>query len=58
LVCTSPSISTAELSNTLNLRQMTCWNFKKKVTKCIDARQDVSEEGKIMLKEVIMGVRD
>jgi len=57
LVCTSPTISTAELSTTLNLRQMTCWSFKKKVTNCIDSRKDVSEEGKVMLKEVIMGVR-
>ncbi len=57
LVCTSPTISTIELSQTLDLRQMTCWNFKKKVTKCIESRQDVSEEGKIMLKEVILGVK-
>ena len=58
LVCSSPKISTADLSETLELRQMTCWKFKKKVTQCIESRTDVSEEGKIELKEVVMGNRE
>lgn len=56
LVCTEPKISSIELSNTLDLRHMTCWNFKKKVTQCIDQRTDVSEDGKVQLKEVILGI--
>lgn len=56
LVCTSPKISTAELSETLDLRQMTCWHFKKKVTQCIESRNDVSAEGKVELKEIVMGM--
>ncbi len=55
LVCNSPEISTVELSNTLQMRQMTCWSFKKKVTQCIDEREDMSIEGKIELKEIILG---
>jgi hypothetical protein len=56
LVCSSPSISTAELSETLNLRQMTCWSFKKKVTQCIENRKDMSDQGKIELTEIILGL--
>ena len=58
LVCSEPKISTVELSTTLDLRQMTCWKFKKKVTQCIDQRTDVSEDGKVQLKEVILGLRN
>lgn len=56
LVCNSPSISTAELSVTLDLRQMTCWKFKKKVTQCIENRKDMSAAGKVELKEIILGL--
>jgi len=56
LVCNSPSISTAELSETLDLRQMTCWKFKKKVTQCIENRKDMSAAGKVELKEIILGL--
>ncbi len=56
IVCNSPSISTAELSETLDLRQMTCWKFKKKVTQCIENRKDMSAAGKVELKEIILGL--
>ena len=36
LVCNSPEISTYELSRQLELRQMTCWKFKKKISECIE----------------------
>mgnify|MGYP002628813710 CR=1 FL=1 len=57
MVCGTQNISTLELSETLNLRQMTCWKFKKKVTQCIESRADVSAEGKVELKEVVLGVK-
>jgi len=34
-VCSSPAVSTYELSRQLNTRQMTCWKFKKKIAECI-----------------------
>ncbi|MFC1729733.1 transposase [candidate division KSB1 bacterium] len=37
-VCTSPDISTYELSRQLELRQMTCWKFKKKISECIEKK--------------------
>jgi hypothetical protein len=57
MVCSSPKISTLELSERLEIRQMTCWKFKKKVTQCIESRTDVSEKGKIELKEIILGTK-
>ncbi len=55
IVCTDPNISSATLSEAVDIRQMTCWKFKKKITKCIEERKDVSSSTKIELKEVIMG---
>jgi hypothetical protein len=55
LVCSEPDISTAALSEAVNIRQMTCWKFKKKITQCIDARTDMSSSRKFELKEVILG---
>jgi hypothetical protein len=34
-VCQSPDISTYNLSRLFNIRQMTCWKFKKKIMDCI-----------------------
>ena len=58
LVCSEPKISSTKLSTTLDLRQMTCWKFKKKVTECIDQRNDVSDTSKVQLKEVILGAEN
>lgn len=55
LVCSDPSISSTELSNQVNIRHMTCWKFKKKISKCIDSRKDMSELKKVELKEIILG---
>jgi len=33
-VCNNPAISTYSLSEDLELRQMTCWKFKRKIEKC------------------------
>ena len=45
LVCNNPDISTYELSRQLELRQMTCWKLKKKISECIERR------GKLTLLE-------
>ena len=55
IVCKNPNITTSVLSETLELRQMTCWKFKKKVTECIDSRTDIDSKGKAELREVILG---
>ena len=53
-VCHSNSDSSHELSRKLNLRQMTCWTFKKKLSECINQRQDISPEVKIKLEEILL----
>jgi hypothetical protein len=35
-VCKNPDISTYEISHRINIRQMTCWKFKKKIIECIE----------------------
>ena len=55
LVCNKPDISTYKLSNDLNMRQMTCWKFKKKITECIDERGDINIFEKETLKKNLMG---
>ncbi len=42
MVCISPEISTYEISRVLNIRQMTCWNFKRKIISCIESRNDLT----------------
>lgn len=37
-VCSSPNVSSYELSRKMEKRQMTCWKFKKKITECIERR--------------------
>ena len=56
LVCTNPNISSTDLSKQVNIRHMTCWKFKKKISQCIESRKDVSTEKKIELKEIILGI--
>jgi hypothetical protein len=38
MVCKSPDISTYEISRNLDLRQMTCWKFKKKIRECLEEK--------------------
>jgi len=51
LVCNDPDISTYKLSDKFNIRQMTCWKFKKKIIECIDERCDIDIFGKEALKK-------
>jgi len=38
LVCHQPDISSYELSRRFNIRQMTCWRFKKRVCECLEEK--------------------
>lgn len=53
LVCSLPDISTYEISRRLDIRQMTCWNLKKKISECIDERGDLSIVQKEEIKQKI-----
>ena len=53
-VCHAKSDSSHELSRKLNLRQMTCWSFKKKLSECIRQRQDISSEVKNIMEEILL----
>ncbi len=51
MVCHSPDISTYEISRKIEIRQMTCWKFKKKIVECIDDRGDLDILQKVELKQ-------
>ena len=55
LVCHQPDISSYKISDQLNMRQMTCWKFKKKITDCIDSRGDINLMEKESLKKDLLG---
>jgi two-component system, sensor histidine kinase LadS len=55
IVCHNRDISTFRLSEELDLRQMTCWKFKKKIAECIDKRGDLNIVDKEILKKSIIG---
>lgn len=42
ICCNSPAISTSSLSKAVDIRQMTCWKFKKKLMECMDQDYMVS----------------
>ncbi len=39
ICCNSPLVSSASLSSQLDIRQMTCWKFKKKILGCMEMSQ-------------------
>ncbi len=53
-VCHTKECSSYEFSRKLNLRQMTCWAFKKKLSECVKQRQDITPEVKIKLEEILL----
>jgi DNA-directed RNA polymerase subunit RPC12/RpoP len=53
MVCDSRNVSSHEISRQLNIRQMTCWSFKKKISECLDQREDLSSKQRVELKEII-----
>jgi hypothetical protein len=38
MVCQNPDISSHEIGRVMEIRQMTCWKFKKKITECVDSK--------------------
>ena len=55
LVCSNPDISSYKLSDEINLRQMTCWKFKKKITECLDERGDLNVLEREEIKKNLLG---
>lgn len=51
IICNNPDISTYKLSDKFNIRQMTCWKFKKKIIECINQRGDIDIFEKEALKK-------
>ncbi|HTX87777.1 MAG TPA: transposase [Bacteroidales bacterium] len=41
LVCNDPAVSTYELSRKIELRQMTCWKLKKRLTECLERKGEL-----------------
>lgn len=50
----SKNISTFDLAKTLDIRQMTCWNFKNKVESRINRLQNQSTSDSITMLEILM----
>ena len=50
MVCHNPNISSHEISRVFEIRQMTCWSFKKKITECISEKGDFDVLKKVELK--------
>jgi two-component system, sensor histidine kinase LadS len=38
MVCSDPAVSTYEIARQVELRQMTCWKLKNKLTECMEKR--------------------
>lgn len=38
MVCQNPDISSHEIGRVMEIRQMTCWKFKKKIMECVDGK--------------------
>lgn len=45
-------ISTYEFAKRLSLRQMTCWNFRKRIKLAIESDNDLSENERLTLKSM------
>jgi hypothetical protein len=55
IVCEQPSISTYELSRQLEMRQMTCWKFRKRINDCLMKHRDTKDNvaiQSILLSEI------
>lgn len=46
-------ISTYEYARRLSLRQMTCWNFKTKISQALDEIDSLSDNEKMSIKEIL-----
>jgi len=52
-VCSAKKESSHELARKLELRQMTCWKFKKKLSICIAERTDLDQNEKTAIDEIL-----
>jgi hypothetical protein len=48
-------ITSTELSRKLNLRQKTCWGFKRKVMKAMESSENHPIEGDVEVDETVFG---
>lgn len=51
MVCQRPDISSHEISRVMEIRQMTCWKFKKKIKECLDGKGEINLFQKVDLKK-------
>ena len=51
-------LSSYELSDKLQVRQMTCWKFKKKVEECIMRQETEHRDYPISLSKILMNVQE
>ncbi len=51
----SEDVSTYELARRLSLRQMTCWNFKKKIQNALQSMDSLSENEKNSIQKLLVG---
>lgn len=42
-ICCSPSITSTELSETMETRQMTCWKFRNKIKACLKHKRGLAK---------------
>ena len=54
IVCNATNISSYELSKKLDLRQMTCWSFKKKLQECVQNNPKISQQQKIEIDKILL----
>ncbi|MCF8218622.1 MAG: transposase [Bacteroidales bacterium] len=54
LVCNNPQISINELSQEINLRQMTCWRLKTRIMDCIENNSSFTEPQKAEFRKKLM----
>ncbi|MFU8843113.1 MAG: transposase [Bacteroidales bacterium] len=55
MVCRNQELSSQKISETLDLRKMTCWKFKKKIADCLESRDDLRIENNRNWVSVILG---
>jgi len=53
-VCFSKEISSRKLSKEIEIRQMTCWKFKKKITECFSRMKEQRKETDNMFHKIIL----
>lgn len=54
VVCNAKEMSSQDMSRKLDLRQMTCWSFKKKLLECVLNNTEMSSDKKIEIEKIIL----